>query len=54
MAQKTITRNITIELRTLKGFNKAERLQSYGWKVSEVGFNTITMTIKQKPIKIGW
>lgn len=31
----------TVNIRTLKGLRKAERLKEKGWKIGSVGFETI-------------
>lgn len=38
----------TIDLRTKKGFRKAEDLKSKGWKIVSVGFSTIQMIKTRK------
>ena len=44
------TKYITIDLRTIKGFEKAERLQQQGWKIINVGWDDIQM-FKEKDKK---
>ena len=34
---------ITIDLRSIKGFEKAEKLKTNGWHIISVGFNTIQL-----------
>lgn len=39
---------ITVDLRTIRGFRKAENLKSKGWKITSVGFSTIQLMRSNK------